>query len=321
MRLAIIVFGLVGAGPLHAQSTDRELIAARDTVWRAFFQYDTATLRRYLPPATTAAEGRDGSVWKSRTEIMNASREFVRSKSRLVDVKFENTQIAYGGHTAILRSTYTTIIESSGRTDTARGRATELFVRQGRAWVNPYWQLETGQPGGEREIELPDTLGANFSIADSAAMSGTPADYDALIGTWEFRMQGRNSDGGYWAPFTGHWTFAKVPGGGLVEDQWRPDDASLSMAQSLHTYRTFDPKRKVWQMVGSSPTGGEVEPGLTWSDSNGRYAIQRNRGVLTRIRYLSIEANRFLWRSDVSTDGGNTWRLDASFMEARRIGK
>ncbi|MFN8574106.1 MAG: hypothetical protein U0132_18760 [Gemmatimonadaceae bacterium] len=187
--------------------------------------------------------------------------------------------------------------------------------------MNPYWQLEEGQRGAAREIPLPDTLGANFALADSARALGSVADYDALLGTWEFRFQPRKPDGTYWAPFTGHWTFEKVPGGGLVEDRWRPDDAETPMAQSLHTYRTFDPARHVWQMIGSSPAGGQIQPGLTWSDANGRYAIQWNRGVLSRIRYLSITKDRFLWRSDISRDGGKTWLLDAGMMEARRTGK
>ena len=67
--------------------------------------------------------------------------------------------------------------------------------------------------------------------------------------------------------------------------------------------------------------GGEIQPGLTWADDTSRYAIQRNGGVLSRIRYLSIDANSFLWRSDISRDGGKTWLLDAGMMEARRIGK
>jgi hypothetical protein len=205
--------------------------------------------------------------------------------------------------------------------DVETRRAAALFVRMGATWVNPYWQLEQGAVGMGREIPLPDTLGANFAVGDTAKMAGTLADYDTLLGTWEFRFQSRRADGGFWPAFTGHWTFEKKPGGGLIEDRWRPDDPSVPMAQSLYTYRTFDPKRKVWQMIGSSSNGGEIQPGLTWSDGTSRYAIQRNHGVLTRIRYLSIGANSFLWRSDVSNDGGKTWLLDAGTMEARRIGK
>jgi hypothetical protein len=324
MRILVCIAGALSmTTTLGAQSMtlEQQLVAARDTVWRAFFRNDTALLRRYIPPAAATAEGAAEMRWRGRSEIMRSARDFVASKARFVDVVFDNTQIAPSGHSALVQSNYQVITESDGRRDTTRGRATELFVRQGMTWINPYWQLEEGAVGAGREIPLPDTLGANFAIGDSAKAAGTLADYDALIGTWEFRFQPRRDDGGFWPAFTGHWTFEKKPGGGLIEDRWRPDDPSLPMAQSLYTYRTFDPERRIWQMIGSSSDGGEIEPGLTWSDGTSRYAIQRNHGVLSRIRYVSIGTNHFLWRADRSVDGGKTWLLDAGTMEARRIGK
>lgn len=319
--LALVLLASSVTTPLAAQSVEKQLAAARDTVWRAFYHNDTALLRRYIPPALATAEGSAQMRWGTRADIMADSRRFADSKSHLVDVKFSNTQISATGPSALVRSNYEVIVESGGRVDTTRGRATELFVRMGSTWVNPYWQLEQGAIGMGREIPLPDTLGANFAIADSTKMAGTLADYDTLLGTWEFRFQSRRSDGGFWPSFTGHWTFEKKPGGGLIEDRWRPDNPGSPMAQSLYTYRTFDPKRKIWQMIGSSSNGGEIQPGLTWSDATSRFAIQRAGGQLTRIRYLSIEPNSFLWRSDVSNDGGKTWLLDAGTMIARRIAK
>jgi hypothetical protein len=168
---------------------------------------------------------------------------------------------------------------------------------------------------------MPDTLGANFAVGDSASTSGTPVDYDAFVGTWEFRFQVRGGDGRFVAPFTGHWTFDKKPEGGLIEDRWRPDDPSNAMAVSLYTYRVFDAARKVWHMFGTWPGSGEIQPGLTWSDGVSRFAIQHSKGVLVRIRYLQIDADHFLWRSDRSGDGGKTWLRDAGTMEAKRISK
>lgn len=322
-RLVLVAAFVAAAPPMGAQSADvtRQLLAARDTVWHAWFNNDTVRLRRYIPPAAATVEGARDIHWSDRNAILAGARGFVDSKSHLVDIKFSNTTIAPSGHSALVRSNYQIIIESGKRRDTTRGRATELFVRLGGTWVNPYWQLEQGASDGGRDILLPDTLGANFSIADSAKKAGTLADYDALLGTWEFRFQSRGQDGSYYPAFTGHWTFEKHPGGGLIEDRWRPDDPSTPMAQSLYTYRTFDPERKVWQMIGSSSQGGEIQPGLTWSDSAHRYAIQRNHGVLSRIRYLSIGPDNFLWRADRSIDGGKTWLLDAGIMEAKRIAR
>jgi hypothetical protein len=318
-----LLAAFAAASPLVAQSADvtRQLIAARDTVWRAWYSNDTAVLHRYLPPAAAAAEGKAETRWNDRAAILAGSRGFAKSKARLIDIKFSNTQIAPSGHSALVQSNYETIVESGNRRDTTRGRATELFVRSGNTWVNPYWELEQTAAGASRAIALPDTLGANVAIADTAAMAGTLADYDALLGTWEFRYQSRRQDGSYFPPFSGHWTFEKKPGGALIEDRWRPDDPTIPMGQSLYTYRAFDPQRKIWQMIGASSNGGEIQPGLTWSDGTNRYAIQRSHGGLTRIRYLSIGPNDFLWRSDHSVDGGQTWMLDVGIMEAKRVAK
>lgn len=309
---------------LSAQTpgADRQLLAARDTVWRAWFQHDTALLRRFIPPAAATLEGREPH-WNSRREIMDGSRSFAESKQRFVDVVFQNTHISREGESALVQSNYAVIIEANGKRDTTRGRATELFVRQGDTWVNPYWHLEESARGAGREIALPDTMGANFAVGDSANKAGSASDYDALLGTWEFRFQVRNGDGGFLPPFTGHWTFDKKPGGGLIEDRWRPDDPSTATGVSLYTYRIFDADRRVWQMIGASSNGGPIQPGLTWSDSSGRgrFAIQRSRGVLVRIRYLDIGPDRFLWRSDRSSDDGKTWVRDAGIMEVRRIGR
>jgi hypothetical protein len=326
MKTLIAVLIAASAGhPLAAQNADtqRQLFAARDTVWRAWYSYDTALLRRYLPPAATSVDGPRGERWSDRRQIVEHSRGFVQSKGRLTELTFTNTHIAQSGQSALVRSSYQTIVDAGGKRDTTRGRATELFVRIGDTWVNPYWQLEpgTGRPDAGREIPLPDTLGANFAIADSAAKKGTMADYDALTGSWEFRFQNRRQDGTFEPSFTGHWTFKKKPGGGLIEDRWRPDDAQHPMGVGLYTYRTFDHERKVWQMLGAWSEGGEVQPGLTWADGTYRYAIQRGDRGLTRIRYLSIDANRFLWRADRSSDGGKTWLRDSGTMEATRIGR
>ena len=325
MRLLPALLALsVVSSESYAQSSspDRELLAARDTVWRAFFHHDTALLRRYIPPAAATLEGATlDSRWGSRSDIMAGSLGFAQSASRFVDVKFENTQVSHAGHSALVQSNYAIIVETNGRRDTTHGRATELFVRQSGTWLNPYWQLEQGARGAERVIPLPDTLGANFAIGDSASQAGTPADYDALVGTWEFRYQGRNQDGVFFPPFTGHWTFDKKPGDGLIEDRWRPDDPSSPMGNSLYTYRAFDPKRKVWQIFGMSSRGGEAQPGLTWSNGASRYVIQRSHENISRIRYFAIDANHFLWRSDLSVDGGKTWLLDEGLMDARRISK
>jgi hypothetical protein len=319
--LAALVAVNVTAGAQVGDADRQQLLAARDTVWRAWFANDTAALRRLIPPAAATYEGASGrAVWNDRSKIMSDARQFAGTNRKLAQLAFTNTTISRWAGTAIVRSSYEYVIEGGGKRDTSRGRATELFVHDGKRWVNPYWQLESGA-GVAREIPLPDTLGANFSIADSASQSGTLTDYDALLGFWEFHFQNRRPDGTFTPAFSGHWTFEKKPGGALIEDRWRGDNASAPMGLSTYTYRTFHPGRKVWQMLGTNSGGGEFALGATWSDGTNRYAIQHYGSAIMRIKYLAIEPNYFLWRADRSTDGGKTWLLDAWTMEAWRVGK
>ncbi|HEV8357247.1 MAG TPA: hypothetical protein VGQ17_10830 [Gemmatimonadales bacterium] len=172
-----------------------------------------------------------------------------------------------------------------------------------------------------RAIQLPDTLGANFAIADSATRAGAATDYDALLGFWHFRFQSRQASGAFDQPFPGHWSFEKKPGGTLIEDRWRGDDPSSAMGEGTYTYRSFDPERKLWRMLGTHSKWGEFALGLTWSDASNRYVIQHYGPAIMRIRYFAIGPDRFLWRADRSTDGGRTWLLDAWTMEATRFAK
>lgn len=321
----IVVAVMLVPGIAHAQSVsptvEKQILAARDTVWHAWFSNDTAVLRRVLPPATTAAEGSDTTRWTDRAAIMNGSRQFASSGSRLERIDFANTRVSLAGDVAVVTSNYRLVMRNAKGVDTSRGRATEVFVRHGKSWVNPFWHLASGKSANDREIPLPDTIGANFSIADTNTVVGTAEDYDALLGFWEFRFQTRSQRGAFAPAFTGHWSFEKKPGGMLIEDRWRADDPSSPMGVSTYTYREFDPQRKIWHMLGTNARGGEFALGLTWSDNGNRYAIQHYDNTIMRIRYFAIEPNHFLWRADATSDGGRTWLRDAWTMEAWRIGK
>jgi hypothetical protein len=178
--------------------------------------------------------------------------------------------------------------------------------------------------GQSRVIPLPDTLGANFSIADSAVRSATPEDYDAVLGVWHFTFQQRNGDGTYGAPFAGHWTFRKRPGGrAVIEDQWRRDDPSRPFEAGTLTYRAYNPTRKLWEVQGTSTNNNAPWlPGVGWSDSTNRYLVQYyGRDAIIRFRYFAIEPNHFLWRADMSSDAGKSWTRDWWVMEVTRVGR
>jgi len=176
-------------------------------------------------------------------------------------------------------------------------------------------------PPAPRAVQFPDTLGANFDVADSASAHGTPADFDFLVGLWTFRFQGRRPDGQFAPAFVGHWTAAKkrVPNG-FLEDHWRPDNRQASAENGTWTYRVFNPQRRLWEMQGVGSEAGTWAPGLCWSSGNDRLLVQRYGTTIMRIRYTAITDTGFLWRADASRDGGKTWTRDWWTMEARRVG-
>ncbi len=175
-----------------------------------------------------------------------------------------------------------------------------------------------------RAIALPDTMGANFSVADSLTGASAPGDYDFLIGTWRFTFQPRRRDGTFSPAFTGHWVFAKKETGGqgvLLEDHWRPDDPSSTWDAGTWTYRAYNPERKLWEMEGINTNVGAWQPGLMWSAGDSRVLIEWYGSMLVRFRYFAIQPDHFLWRADATFDRGKTWILDYWTMEAHRISR
>lgn len=169
-------------------------------------------------------------------------------------------------------------------------------------------------------IPHPDTLGANFD--EKKPGTGTPLDFDFLLGTWTYRIQSSADGGGYGPVQNGTWTAAKTHEGYVVEDQFstRGPDGTHGV---LVTYRVFDPAAKVWRIQGiAAKKGNGWQPGTGWADGADRVMVQDNpqAGRLMRIRYYAISANHFLWRADGSLDGGKTWRKDVILIEANRAG-
>jgi hypothetical protein len=178
------------------------------------------------------------------------------------------------------------------------------------------------QSAASRQIALPDTMGANFAIADSARLTGTPGDFDFLVGVWEFRFQQRNPNGTWNPTFVGHW-FAdrKKNPNAFVEDHFRQDNRGATYDVGTWTYRVFNPQRKLWEMQGVGSESGQWAPGLCWADRDNRYVIQRYGSTIMRIRYFAITDTAFLWRADMSNDDGRSWLNDRWTMSARRISK
>ena len=175
-----------------------------------------------------------------------------------------------------------------------------------------------------RAIRMPDTLGANFAVTDTLTATSGPADYDFLVGTWRFTFQSRRQDGTFAPAFSGHWVVSSKQTGNqgvLLEDHWRPDDATSTWDAGTWTYRAYNPQRKIWEMRGINTSLGAWQPGLMWRDGESRLLTEWYGNMLVRFRYFDIRPDRFLWRADATFNRGKSWIPDYWTMEVFRISR
>jgi ketosteroid isomerase-like protein len=119
----------------------KELLEARETVWRAFFSNDRAALEKLLPEETIVMDPGASQVTRRGEALANAA-GFAKSGAKLVRLEFPSTEIQAYGSTAILYSTYQYELEQEGKRTPHSGRITEVFVYRKGQWVNPGWHME-----------------------------------------------------------------------------------------------------------------------------------------------------------------------------------
>lgn len=143
---------------LHAESLEQQLAAprtlpdqmkknlleAREAVWRAYFAGDRATLERLIPEETIAIEA-GFNDWSNRKSILDSSAEFAKNGGKLIKLEFPKTEIQVYGPTAIVYSDYAYELETGGKRVSNAGRVTEVFVLRRGEWVNPGWHMDSGK--------------------------------------------------------------------------------------------------------------------------------------------------------------------------------
>lgn len=118
----------------------KELFAAREAVWRAWFAGDTKQLTSLLPAELVTIEP-SSAAFGTLESNLEGSRGFAAGGGKLTRLAFPTTEIQAYGATVILYTTYEMDLLVDGKTRTERGAATEVFVRRNGHWVNTGWQL------------------------------------------------------------------------------------------------------------------------------------------------------------------------------------
>lgn len=122
--------------------TKKNLLDAREAVWRAYFADDRARLAELLPEELIAIDG-GSEKWQRREDVFAAAKDFVERGGKLTRLEFSDTEIQSYGYTAIVYSKYLYQIESAGKSFTQTGRATETFVLRQGQWLNTGWHLDS----------------------------------------------------------------------------------------------------------------------------------------------------------------------------------
>jgi hypothetical protein len=150
IRTTARVFGiallaaLMSASHSHVaanEALDREVLAAREAAWRAYFGGDVKTLGDLLPQEFIGI-GMNDAPFADRAKTLDGARAFRERGGRLVRLAFPETQAQRLGDVVVLYGRYEAVIQSEGAERTLRGRLTEMFVRRDGKWLHPGWHLD-----------------------------------------------------------------------------------------------------------------------------------------------------------------------------------
>jgi ketosteroid isomerase-like protein len=120
--------------------TRRQILDAREEVWRAWFANDREKLEKMIPEEAIAVEA-GNSEWQNRSSILDGAKRFADGGAKLVRLEFPRTDIQIYGSTIILYTSYLFETERAGKKSTNTGSGVETFVVRDGRLVNVGWLL------------------------------------------------------------------------------------------------------------------------------------------------------------------------------------
>jgi hypothetical protein len=122
----------------------KQILDAREAVWRAYFSNDRAQLEKYVP-AETIAINAAGEHWDNQADVLRGAAGFAQSGGKLLSLEFPRTEMQVYGNVAVLYSDYRDEVDVHGKKVSQTGRATEIFVNRDGTFVNVGWHLDAGK--------------------------------------------------------------------------------------------------------------------------------------------------------------------------------
>jgi hypothetical protein len=125
----------------------------------------------------------------------------------------------------------------------------------------------------------------------------------------------------------GEWEFGYALEGRAVIDVWQvpPRDALVDRRRQPNQeiglcVRIWDPRLQLWRFTFHGTAYGAVVHMLGRQIGDEMVLEQADSGRLTRWIFSDIRPASFRWRSEVSIDGGGTWRLEQELTASRQEG-
>lgn len=144
-------------------------------------------------------------------------------------------------------------------------------------------------------------------------------EFDYLLGDWEFTAESKQ-----YGKFRGYWSAVRLDQGQILDEYRVVGDADETYYVTS-TLRNFNGVLDRWELIGTHPGNGLLDFGTARKEGaemhiEQRFGVAEGQPSILRIRYHDIQADRFSWAADRSTDDGKTWVKDFQTIAARRIG-
>src|SRR5262249_5267594 len=147
--------------------------------------------------------------------------------------------------------------------------------------------------------------------------------YGQFVGDWDVRVVNYSEAGR--RERTGEWNFGWILEGRAIQDVFiipargsrRPTDGVEKESYGT-TLRFYDPERDAWQITYIDPVYHGVFRFV--ARQQGDEIVQEGTqpdGLPVRWIFSHIRADAFDWRSEVSADGGKTWKLEQEIFATR----
>ncbi len=159
----------------------------------------------------------------------------------------------------------------------------------------------------------------------AAAERGDRMDlYGRFVGSWDLDVI-RWMDDGSERKRQGEWHFGWVLEGRAIQDVWivprrgqRPGDAMAGQFAYGSTLRLYDPRLDAWRIQWTEPVLGAYLAMIGRAEGSDIVQLGKDEdGNDLRWSFRDIRPDSFLWRGEISGDGGTNWRKVVEFTAKR----